>query len=139
MTGGRPPGVNSEVMAELTGLPYYDNVRELRSLLAEALLVTRENMLVLPDFVLDEPAAVRSLLESILGGRKSDLEGAIHGLQKALIRRALLRCDQDRACAAALLGLTDINLRYRLRKFNLSGTPEGGGSDRPGPKKIRVR
>jgi DNA-binding NtrC family response regulator len=119
MSGGHPPGVDAEIMAELTALPFYDNVRELRNLLADALVSTPDNRLALPDIVRDEPAYLHSLLTGILAGRKSDLEAALHGLQKALIRRALLRCDNDQVGAAALLGLSDINFRYRLRKFNL--------------------
>jgi DNA-binding NtrC family response regulator len=119
MTAGHPPGVPAEVMAELAALPYHDNVRELRYLLSEALHLNGETTLRLPGIVRDEPAAVQGLLTSILLGKKTDLESALYGVQRALIRRALLRCDQDLASAAELLGLSDINLRYRLRKFNL--------------------
>lgn len=128
MTAGRPPVVEAAAMTELRSLPYYDNVRELRQILAEALLETKEGTLALPELVRDEPAAVHTLLVNILEGRKSDLEAAMDGLEKALIRRAFLRCDLDRARAAGLLGITDINLRYRLKKFNLRYPPPSANS-----------
>jgi len=119
MTADRPPAVQKETMGELCSLPYYDNVRELRLILADGLRMSGGEMLVMPDIVRDEPAAVRALLANILRGKRSELAAAMDGLEKALIRRALLRCDLDRTRAAGLLGITEINLRYRLRKFNL--------------------
>jgi len=119
MTGGHPPEVSAGVMAELAALPYHDNVRELRFLLSEAVAAEGNKILSLPPFVRDEPAAVHALLTSILLGKRTDLEGVLYAVQKALIRRALLRSDQDLTAAAELLGLSDINLRYRLRKFHL--------------------
>jgi DNA-binding NtrC family response regulator len=137
---GGPPEVGDATIARLVALPYYDNVRELRHLIAEALQASRDGTLALPDVIRDEPAAISAFLVDMLGGRRSDLESAMRGLQKALIRRALLRCDFDRAAAAALLGLSEINLRYRLRKFNIGGPPRSTAGHlrrRTGPRTRR--
>lgn len=135
LSGGRPPSVGPAVMEELLILPYYDNVRELRLLLGEALQISGGGTLVLPDLVRDEAALVESVLRNILGGKKADLESVLGGLDKALVRRALIRSDFDRARAAAMLGLTDLNFRYRLRKFRLR-IP--GSGTRGGPRDPRI-
>jgi DNA-binding NtrC family response regulator len=131
LTSGRPPEVDARLLAELHDLPYYDNVRELRLLLADALAAGPAGTLRLPRLAHDEPALVHAVLNGILGGRKTDLDAAMHDLEKALIRRALLRCNLNRPLAAALLGLSDVNLRYRLRKYDLALPPGPAEPARP--------
>jgi len=69
--------------------------------------------------VFDETRLVRDLLEGLTRGKRVTFEESLGGLEKSLVRRALIRAGGDRTKAAALLGLSELNFRYRIKKFGI--------------------
>ncbi|MGA9117332.1 MAG: sigma 54-interacting transcriptional regulator [Bacteroidota bacterium] len=97
--------------------PWHDNVRELRSVVRESL--AGGTGFRLPGGFLDEREGVRKAIDAILEGRPFSIEEYLNTMEQAFLRRALIRCDYDKVRAASLLGMTEIHLRYRMRKFGL--------------------
>jgi DNA-binding NtrC family response regulator len=116
-----PLSVDDRTMARLIELPYYDNVRELRHLLVDAVAGSADGELRLPAVIADEVEVVRGMVARILHGRSVPLESTLEALERALIRRALIRSGFNRSRAAAMIGLTELHLRYRIKKYGLEG------------------
>lgn len=129
------PVVDIPTMQRLRDHIWYDNVQELKSVLRDAVHLSTGKSLVLPPTFLDEIACTRDLVNTILAGKKCHLEVELDRIEQTLIRRALTRTGYDRARAASLLGMSDLNLRYRLRKFNMdlltSSTRQTSGRRNP--------
>jgi len=113
------PTIDASIMQQLKDHSWYNNVQELKSVLRDAVQLSTGKSLVLAPTFLDEIACTRDLVNMILAGKKCHLEGELDRIEQTLIRRALTRTGYDRARAASLLGMSDLNLRYRLKKFNM--------------------
>jgi DNA-binding NtrC family response regulator len=124
-----PLRVDDRTMARLLELPYYDNVRELRHLVRDAVAASKGEHLQLPSLVMDEVEVMRGLLAGILRGRAIPLESTLEAVERALIRRALIRSGFDRTRAAALIGLTELHIRYRIKKYGLGDLADPEGED----------
>ncbi|MFN0156643.1 MAG: sigma 54-interacting transcriptional regulator [Bacteroidota bacterium] len=120
---GKLPTVDEETMKQLTNHAWHDNVRELKIVVGEGLSRSSDGVFVLPDSFIDEVALVEGILKNILSGKKGKLELVLNELERALLRRALVRAENDRLKSAQLLSVSDLNLRYRLRKFRLQDIP----------------
>jgi len=114
-----PPVAGEDFLRQLAILPYPDNIRELRFLVEEAVRCSPGQNLRLPSMVFDETRLVRDLLEGLTRGKRVTFEESLGGLEKSLVRRALIRAGGDRTKAAALLGLSELNFRYRIKKFGI--------------------
>jgi transcriptional regulator with GAF, ATPase, and Fis domain len=52
-------------------------------------------------------------------------------LERELVRQALERTRGNQTRAAKLLGMTRDQIRYRIRKFSLASSNDGGRADGP--------
>ncbi len=110
------PKAGSETLRELSSYSWYDNVRELRHLIEEAMTISPGDELILPTGFVDEITAIRETLSSIMNGKKVVLPAVLESIEKSLLRRALLKTNFDKLKAGSLLGVTNVCVGYRLRK-----------------------
>ncbi len=118
-----PPVLSDASLHKLADHSWYDNIRELRYLVEEALRISTGEELILPAGFIDEVKAVRELLAKLMLGKKIDMETTLDALEKSLIRRALIRAEFEKSETAALLGLSDVGIRYRLQKHGIHLPP----------------
>jgi DNA-binding NtrC family response regulator len=96
------------------------NVRQLRNVVRQALLMGRGPVLSLDD----APALQREL---IAAGCDSVPTLALQELERQAILEALRRTDSHQAKAASLLGITDRTLREKMRRYREEGLLETQG------------
>jgi DNA-binding NtrC family response regulator len=122
--------IPEEVMARVSALPLPDNVREIRHIVHDAVAASPDGVLRLREMMLDEAVEVGERVRAILQGRDVPIEKLLEDLERAFVRRALIRAEFNRTRAAALLGLTELHIRYRMKKHGLSepDPPEGENS-----------
>jgi DNA-binding NtrC family response regulator len=91
-------------------------VRELENLIERAVVLTRGDVIALTDLplTLQEPSS-----ESTTPG--DGLVAAVEGLERRMIREALNRSEGIQTRAAEQLGISERVLRYKLRKYGLTG------------------
>jgi two-component system response regulator AtoC len=110
-------GISPEAVKLLRSYPWPGNVRELRNAIERAVLLTKNEVLAPEDLVLG-PTKQRS--EAMAGVPMLPPGGVdLAVVEEQLVRQALNRANHNQTQAAALLGLSRDQLRYRMQKYNL--------------------
>jgi two-component system, NtrC family, response regulator AtoC len=114
--GKRVKGLDDEGGGVLESHVWEGNVRELKNVVERAMLFVEGELLTSRDFSVLSPAATLTSSDPFLLPPKGvDLEQ----LERSLVAQALARAKGNRTRAAALLGLSRDQIRYRLEKFGL--------------------
>jgi Nif-specific regulatory protein len=113
------PKVTPEAMELLCAYRWPGNIREMRNLVERGVLLC-DSGAITPD----------NLPRELTGDTPPEAAGegmsALEGYEKAMIVKALEEVDWNQTKAAAALGISRDNLRYRLRKYKIRrpGDPE---------------
>ena len=106
--------VSREAMDLLMRYSYPGNVRELQNMIERAVVMTRDSVITCTDLAVEVQAGAQVPATQTEG---ADLSDQVEALEKAAIERALEQTQGVQSQAAELLGLTERNLRYKLRKY----------------------
>ena len=109
-------GLTREARDALLRYDYPGNVRELENLIERAVVLTRDEVIGAGDLPLSLTEGEKET------GDGASLTAAVEGLERRLIRDALARADGVQTRAAELLGISERVLRYKLKKYGLSGS-----------------
>jgi DNA-binding NtrC family response regulator len=120
--------VSREAMDLLLKYHYPGNVRELENIIQRAVVLARSSAITTADLPIRLARPPRSTGEATAG--ESFVE-RVSEFERALIVEALERADGVQTRAARTLGMSERHLRYKLRKYRLSGAADkpAGGSD----------
>jgi len=110
----RIDGLSREAMDLLLKYDYPGNVRELENLMHRAIVLARGSLLATSDF----PIHV-SQLKGENRDAPASFVGRVAEFERALIVDALARAGGVQTRAAALLGMSERHLRYKLKKYDL--------------------
>lgn len=108
--------VSKEAMDLLMRYAYPGNVRELQNIVERAVVMARG------EIVTKEDLPVEAQQAQSMAGRQptgTSLSEQVEELEKRAIGQALDRADGIQSRAADILGLTERNLRYKLKKYGL--------------------
>lgn len=107
-------GISKEALDVLMKYDYPGNVRELENIIEQAVVLSRGKAIIAEDL----PFSVQNLQsEDTLA--KGDLEQRVAAYEQKLIREALQKADGVQTKAAELLGLSERNLRYKMKKLGM--------------------
>jgi two-component system NtrC family response regulator len=107
-------GLTSEAREALLRYDYPGNVRELENIIERAVVLTRDDVIGEADL----PLSTQGLEEAESG--QASLPAAVEGVERRMIRGALVRAGGVQTRAAEMLGLSERALRYKLKKYGLS-------------------
>jgi DNA-binding NtrC family response regulator len=110
-------GLTREAREALLRYDYPGNVRELENLIERAVVLTRADVIGLTDLPLTLEA------QAAESERDPGLVAAVEGLERRMIKEALAKTDGIQTRAAEVLGIGERVLRYKLKKYGLSGLP----------------
>jgi len=110
--GKAPPTVSPQAQAILCRYSYPGNVRELENAIERAVILARNGVIRPVDL---PPAMTRPTR----GVSAEALPDAVEDLERRLIIEALHEADGVQTRAAERLGITERNLRYKLRKYRI--------------------
>ena len=112
---GRPlEGFSREAMDALMRHAYPGNVRELQNIVERAVVMARDNTITTRDL----PPELQHAEAAVLPEGHT-LTDRVEQLERQAIAEALARAGGVQSRAAALLGLTERNLRYKLKKYGI--------------------
>ena len=109
-------GISKEAMDLLMRYVYPGNVRELQNIIERAVVMARGDVVTKNDLSL-EGQEMQSAAESLPSG--TTLSEQVEDLEKKAIAEALQQANGIQSRAADILGLTERNLRYKLKKYGL--------------------
>ena len=104
--------ISKEALELLTRYAYPGNVRELQNIVERAVVMARGPVVTRADL----PAEVQ---KAVAGPAADTLPAQVEELEKTAIAQALERAGGVQSRAAEMLGLTERNLRYKLKKYRL--------------------
>lgn len=109
--------ISKEAADVLMKYNYPGNVRELENIIERAVVLTRGKVITLNDL----PMNIKGFKEerTLAAFGEGSLTEQVEALEKQLIYDALLESDGNQTKAGKLLGLTERNLRYKLKKYNI--------------------
>ena len=96
---------------------YPGNVRELENIIERAVVLTRGNTITTDDL----PVPVRGFMEELTRPEigKGTLPEQLQTIERQLISNALKESRGNQTLAGKLLGISERNLRYKLKKYNI--------------------
>jgi two-component system response regulator PilR (NtrC family) len=112
------PEITDEALDKLLAYSYPGNVRELENILERAVTLCSDNRVRPEDIQLKQGASLELPAvgeETGAGG----LEGQLEDIQREAIIKALKQTRHNKTKAAALLGMTFRQLRYRVKKLGI--------------------
>ncbi|MGA9117351.1 MAG: helix-turn-helix domain-containing protein [Bacteroidota bacterium] len=95
------------------------NIRQLAGVVGKSVLISHGDTLILPAEFLDESQHLADAINNIREGRVFVLDQTLDLVEKLLIQRALREYQYNQSRTAQILGLSEANFRYRLKKFGL--------------------
>ncbi|GIX06327.1 MAG: acetoacetate metabolism regulatory protein AtoC [Candidatus Poribacteria bacterium] len=110
------PDLSEEARALLLSYDYPGNVRELENAIERAVILSQGN-LIRP---LDLPPAIAQPRRRTRAAPSGDtLPDAVESLEREMILQALLEAGGVQTRAAEKLGITERNLRYKMKKYGI--------------------
>lgn len=113
----RPKALDTNTLEFLMNRDWKENIRELKAVVEKAVLTSQGEMLALPEEVLDEVGQVQGILANLSDRRRFSLDTVLENLERTIIQRTLEKFEYNQTRVAEMLGVTEANLRYRLKKF----------------------
>jgi DNA-binding NtrC family response regulator len=110
---GRPLAMSEPFMRDLMGREWRGNVRELRSFLEEAVVLSDGGVLDLAE----SPAAGFSATDESTAGGIVTLQRVVETVERSHIRKALLHCDGSVGKTADVLGISRKTLWEKMKKL----------------------
>lgn len=130
------PTLSATLLDQLAQQPLPGNVRELENLLHRAVALSEENNLLIEPSVrqtpLEEPlllCPVAAPLEHDQSSLPSDLQSHLDHQERAILIQALRASGFNRTAAAARLGLSLRQIRYRIARLHIDTPHNGEASD----------
>ena len=109
--------ISKEAADVLMKYNYPGNVRELENIIERAVVLTRGKVITLNDLPMNIKGFKEEKTLAALG--KGTLTEQVEAIEKQLIFDALQESEGNQTKAGKLLGLTERNLRYKLKKYNI--------------------
>ena len=128
-SGCRVPKLNPAVLTQLSGYAFHGNVRELENILHRAVALSDGGDLQLDDHVAGVVADAEADGGIVMPSDKfldipENLQSYLDEKERAILCKVLTECRFNRTAAAAKLGLSLRQIRYRIARLNIA-MPDG--------------
>lgn len=123
-TGTPTKALDTNAMDFLTRREWKQNVRELKAVIERSVYCSPAEKVELPDYLIDEYSQLDGLMTNIKQKRTFSFDRSLANLERTLIERTLDVVGYNQSKAAAVLNLSEANLRYRLKKFRIPTSRE---------------
>lgn len=111
--------VTEETIRRLETRYWRDNVRELAYVVGKAAVNSSDGTLKLCEQPSDEIEMVWEMFRTIQAGKRLAIDESLAVVEKGILERALVKCGFDQRKTARMLAMTEPNLTYRIKKFNI--------------------
>ncbi len=109
--------ISKEALDKLLKYNYPGNVRELENIIERAVVLSRNNFITENDLSINVKGSINE--NEYRATENSSLVEQVEVLEKRLIYDALKEANGNQTKAGKLLGLTERNLRYKMKKYDI--------------------
>ncbi len=117
--GIRVKAIDVNTLDLLSRFDWKGNVRELKAVIDRAVHQSEGEMLSLPQELLDEKSHLQGIINNIEARKRFSMDLGLENIEKLLLQRMLRAFGYNQTRVAEALGITEGNLRYRLKKYNI--------------------
>ncbi len=117
--GIRLKSIDINTLDFLVKRSWKDNIRELRAVVEKGILGSEGEALQLPEYLMNEQAQLEAMIANISQRKSFSFDRMLANLERTLLHKTLDVVAFNRTKAAAILDLSEANLRYRIKKFHL--------------------
>jgi DNA-binding NtrC family response regulator len=103
----------------LSRMDWPGNARELKAIIDKSVHLSTGEVLTLPEELLDEETHLQGLISCIDSKKQVPLDQGLGNIEKLLLQRVLKAFSYNQSRVAEALGMTEGNLRYRLKKYSI--------------------
>ena len=111
--------IDVNILDFLVRREWQDNIRELKSVVEQAVFMSENKEIELPEYLYDEYALLEGMVKCIKARKAFKFDKSLLNLEKTLLERTLDVAGYNQSKAAEILRLSEANLRYRLKKFKI--------------------
>lgn len=104
----------------LTKQTWKENIRELKSVIDNAVLTSQGDTLTLPETILNEHMQLETIINNINMKKPTSIDQTLENIEKLLIQRALNLFGFNQSKASQILGITEPTLRYKMKKLGIT-------------------
>ena len=108
-----------EVLRALAAYAWPGNVREMENVIERAVAVSSTGRIGMEDLPPEIVQGFPIAHPDSAGGEPAGLDGAVASLEKTMIEKAIRESDGVKARASKLLGISERNLWYKLKKYGI--------------------
>lgn len=122
--GVRMKTLDANTLDFLAKFDWKDNVRGLKAVIDKSVHQTEGEALTLPREILDEKSHLQGIINNIDSKKRFSMDLALENIEKLLLQRMLNVFGYNQSRVAEALGITEGNLRYRLKKYRIPSSRE---------------
>ena len=110
--------ISKEAVDQLLKYNFPGNVRELENIIERAVVLSRGEYITINDL----PMNVKGFKQEVTveTGQSDTMNDKIEALEKSMIYDALAKMNGNQTQAGKLLGITERNLRYKMKKYGIT-------------------
>jgi DNA-binding NtrC family response regulator len=117
--GIRVKTLDANTLDFLAKFDWKDNIRGLKAVIDKSVHQTEGEALSLPREILDERSHLQGIINNIETKKRFSMDMALENIEKLLLQRMLKAFGYNQSRVAEALGITEGNLRYRLKKYSI--------------------
>lgn len=117
--GVRVKTLDANTLDFLAKFDWKDNVRGLKAVIDKSVFQSEGEALTLPREILDEKSHLQGIINNIDSKKRFSMDLALENIEKILLQRMLNVFGYNQSRVAEALGITEGNLRYRLKKYRI--------------------
>ena len=117
--GVRVKTLDANTLDFLAKFDWKDNVRGLKAVIDKSVFQSEGEALTLPREILDEKSHLQGIINNIDSKKRFSMDLALENIEKLLLQRMLNVFGYNQSRVAEALGITEGNLRYRLKKYRI--------------------
>jgi DNA-binding NtrC family response regulator len=117
--GIRVKTLDANTLDFLAKFDWKENVRGLKAVIDKSVHQTEGETLSLPREILDERSHLQGIINNIEAKKRFSMDLALENIEKLLLQRMLKAFGYNQSRVAEALGITEGNLRYRLKKYSI--------------------
>jgi DNA-binding NtrC family response regulator len=117
--GIRVKTLDANTLDFLAKFDWKENVRGLKAVIDKSVHQTEGETLTLPREILDERSHLQGIINNIELKKRFSMDLGLENIEKLLLQRMLKAFGYNQSRVAEALGITEGNLRYRLKKYSI--------------------